>query len=198
VSAAADAHKTLEELTLHSWLTDSKVLTVQVKVRVMLRPTVSRTACLGVRPPSLCNILSDEKMGFSLISMLGLSSSVHFAHNVTENSSFCTTHKSSVSKDYAEQIMPVLCNLCYNGSLVTWSIVSLTTSYIVYVWLRLVLCCEYVHPHGFVWLLLVACTIFLYNHMHTESWKLCANRGPVCTFENFQWYAENCFEALKF
>jgi hypothetical protein len=37
------------------------------------------------------------------------------------------------------------------------------------------------HSHDFVWLLLVACTILLYNRIHTEGWKPCVNRGPVCT-----------------
>jgi hypothetical protein len=43
-------------------------------------------------------------------------------------SSFYTTHKSSVSPGFAKQIMPILCILCYNGSLVTWMAVSLTTA----------------------------------------------------------------------
>jgi hypothetical protein len=43
-------------------------------------------------------------------------------------SSFCTTHKSSASTGFTEQIMPILRNLCYNGSLVTWTVVGLTTA----------------------------------------------------------------------
>jgi hypothetical protein len=34
-----------------------------------------------------------------------------------KNSYFCTTHKSSVSKGFTEQIMPILCILCFNSSL---------------------------------------------------------------------------------
>jgi hypothetical protein len=45
-----------------------------------------------------------------------------------KHSSFCTTRKSSVSTGFAEQIMPVLHILCYNGSLVTWTVVSLTSA----------------------------------------------------------------------
>jgi hypothetical protein len=41
---------------------------------------------------------------------------------------FCTTHKSSVSIGFTEQIMPILRILCYNGSLVTWTVVGLTTA----------------------------------------------------------------------
>jgi hypothetical protein len=51
----------------------------------------------------------------------------HILH-VMKNSCFCTTHKSSVSTGFAEQIMPILHTLRYNGSLVTWTVVSLTTA----------------------------------------------------------------------
>jgi hypothetical protein len=43
-------------------------------------------------------------------------------------SSFCTTHRSSLSTGFTEQIMPILRILCYNGSLVTWTVVGLTTA----------------------------------------------------------------------
>jgi hypothetical protein len=45
-------------------------------------------------------------------------------------------------------------------------------SYIICVWLHLVLYREHVHCHGFVWLQLVVCTILLYNRIYTEGWKL--------------------------
>jgi hypothetical protein len=68
-------------------------------------------------------------MGLSLMNMLGISSSVHFTHTMLLNiSSFCTTHKSSISTGFTEQIMPVLPILCYNGSLVTWTVIGLTTA----------------------------------------------------------------------
>jgi hypothetical protein len=41
-------------------------------------------------------------------------------------SSFCTIYKSSVSTGFTEQIMPILRILCYNGNLVTWTVVGLT------------------------------------------------------------------------
>jgi hypothetical protein len=78
--------------------------------------------------------------------------------------------------------MPVLRILCYNCSVVNWTVVSLTAAkfkpLIFYVWLRLVLCCEHVHSHDFVWLLLVACTILLntYNRTYTEGWKPCSSQ----------------------
>jgi hypothetical protein len=133
-------------------------------------------------------------------------------------SPFCTIHKSSVSPGFVKQIMPILRILCYNGSLVTWTVVSLTAakssvspgfvkqimpilrilcyngrkldrrqvraSCIFYVWLRHVLCREHVHSHDFVWILLVAYTILLHNRTHTEGWKPCVNRGPVCIIYN--------------
>jgi hypothetical protein len=39
-------------------------------------------------------------------------------YHVTENYSFCTTHKSSVNTGFTEQIMPILLILSYNVSLV--------------------------------------------------------------------------------
>jgi hypothetical protein len=55
---------------------------------------------------------------------------VYVSHiqNAIENYSFWTTHKYSVSTGFTEQIMPNLHILCYNGSLVTWTVVSLTTA----------------------------------------------------------------------
>jgi hypothetical protein len=51
----------------------------------------------------------------------------HLQH-VVENSSFCSIIKSSVSIGFAEQFMLILLILCYNGSLVTWTVVSLSTA----------------------------------------------------------------------
>jgi hypothetical protein len=65
-------------------------------------------------------------------------------------------------------------------------------SYTFYVWLHIVLYCEYVHSHDFVCLLLVAWTILVYNLIHMDSWKPCTNRGQVCTLENSQSYGEPC------
>jgi hypothetical protein len=107
-------------------------------------------------------------------------------------------HTSSLSVQALQsKCMPILRIVCYNGSLVNWPIVSLTTAkfkpLIFSVWLRFVLCCEHVHSHDFVWLLFVACTILLHNCIHTEGWKPCANRGPLSTLDDFQWRGEPCF-----
>jgi hypothetical protein len=42
--------------------------------------------------------------------------------------SFCTTYKSSASTGFVKQIMSILRIFCYNGSLVTWTIASLTAA----------------------------------------------------------------------
>jgi hypothetical protein len=34
---------------------------------------------------------------------------------------------------------------------------------------------------------------FLYNRIHTEGLKPCANREPMCTLDNFQWCREPCY-----
>jgi hypothetical protein len=52
--------------------------------------------------------------------------------------------------------------------------------HIFYVWLHLLLCCEYVHSHDFVWLLHVACPILLYDCIHMEGRQaLCKSRTDV-------------------
>jgi hypothetical protein len=66
-------------------------------------------------------------MGVSLMNMLWPFVKCTFPR-VVENSSLCTTHTSSVSRGFAEQIMPNLRILCYNGSLVIWTVVSLTAA----------------------------------------------------------------------
>jgi hypothetical protein len=45
-----------------------------------------------------------------------------------ENSCLCAIYKSSVSTGFAKQIMLILLILCYNGSVVTWTVVNLTTA----------------------------------------------------------------------
>jgi hypothetical protein len=86
--------------------------------------------------------------------------------------------------------MPILFSLWYNGSLVTWTVVSLTaTKCKPPIFSVSVFALSYVANiviHYFIWPLLIACTILLYNRIHTEGWTPCANLGPVCTLENFQ------------
>jgi hypothetical protein len=55
---------------------------------------------------------------------------VYVSHiwHVIEYFSFCIIYKSSVSPDFAKQIMSILRTLCYNGSLTTWTVLSLTTA----------------------------------------------------------------------
>jgi hypothetical protein len=40
----------------------------------------------------------------------------------------CALYTSPVSPGFAKQIIPILLTLCYNGSLVTWKVASLTTA----------------------------------------------------------------------
>jgi hypothetical protein len=90
--------------------------------------------------------------------------------SLLKNICFCTTHKPSVSTDFAEQIMPILHILCCNGCLVTWTVVSLTTSkfkplIFSYVWLHLVLYREHVHssdPYDFYLFPAQFCYIIIY------------------------------------
>jgi hypothetical protein len=117
---------------------------------------------------SLCNILSDERIGLSLINRLSLCQ-VYISHiqNVIENSSLCTIYMSSVSPGFAKQMMSIFLNLCHNSSLVNWMVISLTATkfkpVIFSVWLCCVLWCEHVNSHDFASLMFVACTVLLYN-----------------------------------
>jgi hypothetical protein len=43
-------------------------------------------------------------------------------------------------------------------------------------------------------ILLVACMILLSNHNRTDFGKPRAYRGPMCAWENCQWYRESYFE----
>jgi hypothetical protein len=69
-------------------------------------------------------------MGMSLMNMLSLVKCTYriYLKHVIENSSLCTICKSSVSAGFAKQIMLILRVLCYNGTLVTWKVVTLTTA----------------------------------------------------------------------
>jgi hypothetical protein len=57
-------------------------------------------------------------------------SSVHISHIVYYWKFFLVhyIYKSSVSPGFSKQIMPLVLILCYNGRLVTWTVVSLTTA----------------------------------------------------------------------
>jgi hypothetical protein len=109
----------------------------------------------------------------------------HIEHD-TENFSFCTTHKSSVSTGFTKQITPMLRILCYNGSLVTWTVVRLTTTKSLISSMFVFVLCYTAN---------IACCLhnLLFNYIHVEAWKLSAYHGPVCTLENFQYYGEPCF-----
>jgi hypothetical protein len=77
----------------------------------------------------LCNTLSDERMGLSLKNMLGLSSSVRIAHVACYwKINLCALCRSPLSPGFAKHIMSGLFILCYNGSLVTLTVVSLTAA----------------------------------------------------------------------
>jgi hypothetical protein len=68
-------------------------------------------------------------MGLSIMNRLGLCQVyVSYIEHFIENSFFRIIYKSSVSTGFAKQIMLIVCILFYNGSLVIWTVVSLTTA----------------------------------------------------------------------
>jgi hypothetical protein len=89
--------------------------------------------------------------------------------------------------------------LCYNGSLVTWLVVSLTTakfnplifsmywftlSYAANMFILMILYDFCLFPAQFC---------YMYNHIHMEDWKLRINPGSMCNLKDFQWCGEPCF-----
>jgi hypothetical protein len=148
-------------------------------------------------------------MDSSLVNMLGLSSSVRIAHIACYwKFSLCTIYKFSVSTGFSEQIMPILRILCYNGRLVTWTVVSLNTAkfrrlYFLWLaspcpirrtcsfsWFRMTSACR---PHNFV----IKSHIYIYGRMQA----VCKSRTGVhigkfpvvrrtflCRRCNFKWF----------
>jgi hypothetical protein len=124
---------------------NSPVYSSKVKVKVTLRLAVYRQiVCLGIKHL--------ETHGQRLLPQLNsCGNSPHVTSSLTRRwrplmyacpfskytfraysmllkiSCFCTTRKSSVSRGFAQKIMPILRIFCYD-SLVIWTVVSLTTA----------------------------------------------------------------------
>jgi hypothetical protein len=145
------------------------------------RPCVKSLEASQLQP--VCNILSDVRTGLSLINRLHLCQ-MYVSHiwHVADNSSFCTTLKSSISPGFTKFICRTYLMLQrqlsqLNGS--KFRLSQVQASYIFCVWLRLVLCCDLVHYHVINFCLLLP-HFCLRNLTHTEGWKLWANDVPLC------------------
>jgi hypothetical protein len=144
LSPAPDTSFSLLTTETLNWL--NQQLKLRVRVKVTLRLAVYRQSVrLGVKSlethdqrffqESSCShspyvTPSLTKRWVCLLWICLAFRQVYVSHiqHVTENSCFCTLYKSSVSTVFAKQIMSILRILCYNGSLVTWTVVSLTTA----------------------------------------------------------------------
>jgi hypothetical protein len=85
-------------------------------------------------------------------------------------------YKSSVSTGFAKQIMSILLILRYNGSLVTWTVVSLITARFKPLIFSIYGFALFYTANTFILIILygfplVACTIPLYNRIHIKAWK---------------------------
>jgi hypothetical protein len=130
-------------------------------------------------------------IGFAL-----LLSSVRIAHIACYWKLFLfIIYKSSVSTGVAKRFVPILRIICYNGSLVTRSVVSLPTAKFKPLIISMSGFTLSYTPNMFILMILYDfCLLpvqFYYIILYIR--KLCANRWPVCTLENFQWCAEPCF-----
>jgi hypothetical protein len=132
------------------------------------------------------------------MSMFGLSSHVHFAHTACYwKVFFCTTRRSSVSSGFTEQIMPILRILCYNGSLVTWTVVRLTTAkFIPLIFFMSDFNLSYTANMFILMILYDFCLSlaqFCYIIVYIRKVEICVQiADSVCTLANLQWCTEPC------
>jgi hypothetical protein len=113
-----------ESELLYDWrFNATQFVLAQSSLRVTIGDFLQLNPC-GHSP--YVNILSDGKMGLSLMNMPGPSSSVRIAHITCSWKFFLVNYIQVLCQSkFAKQIMSLLGILCYNGSLVTWTVVSL-------------------------------------------------------------------------
>jgi hypothetical protein len=92
--------------------------------------------------------------------------------------------QSSVSPGFAKQIMPILL-IYYNGSLVTGTVVSSTAA-------KFKPLIFSVSGFALAYTVNMFILMILYDFCLLLA-QFCANRGPICTSENFLWCRETCF-----
>jgi hypothetical protein len=108
---------------LYSPWTDHKENTASYSSTVAWRHPRNRPS-KKTTVPSIVALLSNGcKQAFPLLTV-----DLQRARHNIENSSFYNIYKSSVSPGSSKQIIPILFTLCYNGSLVNWTVVILTAA----------------------------------------------------------------------
>jgi hypothetical protein len=139
---------------------------------------------------SLHNILSDRRVGLSLMNMLGLLPSVHISHIACYWKLFLL-HYIKVICQYrlCKADHACLAYFMLHGSLVTWKLYAWPSPILSLLYfLCLASPCSILWTCSFLWFCMTsACCLhnFLYNHIYTEGCKPCVNHGQVCTLENF-------------
>jgi hypothetical protein len=172
-----------------------------------------------LRSWSLCNILSDERVGLSLIKILAFVRSRYRIYSMLLKILPFALYKIPLCPGSAKQIMSVLRIFCCNGSLVIWTVVRLTTaqfkplicsisgfamSYTANMIVLMILydfcllpaqlCYSIYRICVYIYIYIYICSVCirLYNRIHMEGWKPCA---PW----KISSYAENlALQALQF
>jgi hypothetical protein len=89
-------------------------------VHLDAKPLVAHDQSFFLQLNPYGNFLSDERMGLSLMDMLGLFKVYNSMYSmILKIICFTILYKSSVSPGFAEQIMSILFSLSYNGGIVT-------------------------------------------------------------------------------
>jgi hypothetical protein len=110
------------QIWLTPWRLSCPLDLAKVKIRVTLRLAIYRQSVrLGAKP-----LEDHDQIFFPQLNPCG--HSPYLTSSLTRRWVCRLIYKSSVSTGFTEQIMPILRILCYNGSLVTWTVVSLTIS----------------------------------------------------------------------
>jgi hypothetical protein len=120
----APKSRSKSELLYNWWFTANQFILATGSLRAMTRDFFQLNSCCD--SPYVRSSLMKRWVCILWICLAFCQ--VYISHSILLKILPFALHRSSVSTGFPQQIMPILCILCYSGSLVTWTIVSLTTT----------------------------------------------------------------------